>query len=59
MKYIKYSWEELEVLKNASVPITKQDTTDVLFGFAHLNAGCDMRGRQRCISSVLRSMLLC
>ena len=44
MKYIKYSWEELEVLENASVPITKQDTTDVLFGFAHLNAGCDMRG---------------
>lgn len=44
MKYIKYSWEELEVLKNASVPITKQDTTDVLFGFAYLNAGCDMRG---------------
>ena len=44
MKYIEYSWEELEVLENASVPITKQDTTDVFFGFAHLNAGCDMRG---------------
>ena len=44
MKYIKYDWEELEVLENASVPIIKQDTTDVLFGFAHLNAGCDMRG---------------
>ncbi|MCR4890033.1 MAG: hypothetical protein K5979_12780 [Ruminococcus sp.] len=44
MKYIKYGWEELEVLENASVPITKQDTTDVLFGFAHLNAGCDMKG---------------
>lgn len=43
MKYIKYGWEELEVLENASVPITKQDTTDVLFGFVHLNAGCGMR----------------
>lgn len=44
MKYIEYGWEELEVLTKASVPIMKQDTTDVLFGFAHLNAGCDMMG---------------
>ena len=44
MKYIEYGWEELEVLTKASVPIMKQDTTDVLFGFAHMNAGCDMMG---------------
>lgn len=44
MKYIEYSRDEFSVLENASVPITKQNMKDVLFGFADLNAGPEMYG---------------
>jgi len=44
MKYIKYSREELDTLKAVSVPITKQDMSDVLFGFGDFNAGEDFYG---------------
>ena len=44
MKYIEYTPEELEVLRAASVPITEQDMTGILFGFADFNAGDDFYG---------------
>ena len=53
MKFIDYSHEEYKVLENASVPITEQDTTGVLFGFANLNAGVDWWGNYGGFSFVL------
>lgn len=44
MRYIEYSLNELNILESASVPISEQNTDEVLFGFAELNAGDDMRG---------------
>ena len=53
MKYIEYSPEELEVLRAASVPITEQDMTGILFGFADFNAGDDFTGSYGGFSFVL------
>ena len=44
MKYIEYSPEELDTLEAASEPITKQDMSNVLFGFGDFNAGDDFYG---------------
>ena len=44
MKYIEYSLEELEVLREASKKMTEQEMSNVLFGFGHTISGLTLYG---------------